>query len=183
MRVIAGEARGCGLVSPKGTATRPTTDRLKENLFNILSPRISGARFLDLYSGSGAIGIEAMSRGAREAVLVESAPAAIGAIKANLEKTRLGQRATLLSMSAERALKELSQKNGVFDIIFMDPPYAKSIVSATLSLLEQYPVLSENGIIVAELSAQEAVPESAFKVRHSKTYGNTQFVFFENGDV
>ena len=122
MRVIAGKARRLNLKTIPGNETRPTTDRIKETLFNILQPEIPGCRFLDLFSGSGGIGIEALSRGASYAVFVEKNPKAAACIRENLAFTKLAEDGKLLNMDVLQALRSLEGK-GVFDIIFMDPPY------------------------------------------------------------
>ncbi len=122
MRVIAGKARSLRLKTIDGLDTRPTTDRIKETLFNMLNPDIPGCAFLDLFSGSGAIGIEALSRGAAKAVLVENAKPAISCIHENLKFTRLSDDAQVLECDCLTAINRLKGK-GVFDIIFMDPPY------------------------------------------------------------
>jgi 16S rRNA (guanine(966)-N(2))-methyltransferase RsmD len=179
MRVIAGTARGCALAAPKGWATRPTADRLKENLFNLLAPFLPDACFLDLFSGSGAIGIEALSRGARDAVFVESSPQAAEAIRANLRKTRLASRAALYVMSAARAMRLLARDERAFDIIFLDPPYASSAMVETLPYLASCRLLSNGGVLAAELPAGAAPPlVSTWALDKTKIYGNTQFAFY-----
>ena len=122
MRVIAGKARRLNLKTIPGIDTRPTTDRIKETLFNILQPELLECRFLDLFSGSGGIGIEALSRGASYAVFVEKNPKAAACIRENLAFTKLAEDGKLLNMDVLQALRSLEGK-GVFDIIFMDPPY------------------------------------------------------------
>lgn len=122
MRVIAGTARRLPLVTPKGMETRPTTDRIKETLFNILQNDLPGCHFLDLFAGSGAIGIEALSRGAAKAVFVDNSKEALSCIRQNLEKTHLADRAIVIGQDCAGAILQLMQKNA-FDIIFMDPPH------------------------------------------------------------
>ena len=121
MRVIAGKARRLNLKTIPGVETRPTTDRIKETLFNILQPQTADCRFLDLFSGSGAIGIEALSRGAAKAVFVEKNPRACNCIRENLTFTKLANDAMVLNMDVIQAMRSLEGKE-VFDIIFMDPP-------------------------------------------------------------
>ena len=122
MRVIAGSARSLKLKTLEGLDTRPTTDRIKETLFNIIGPTIYDSIFLDLFSGSGGIGIEALSRGAKEAVFVENNPKAMRCIKDNLRFTRLESRAATMTADVMNALYRLEGEK-IFDIIFMDPPY------------------------------------------------------------
>ncbi len=133
MRVIAGRFRSRVLQAPAGIATRPSSDRLRETLFNVLTPRIDGARFLDLYAGSGAVGIEALSRGAAEVVFVERAAAALTALRANLEK--LGIRAEA-RVQAGTVRAFLGRTEGPFDVVFLDPPYdAAEEYESTLRIL------------------------------------------------
>ena len=123
MRVIAGTARRLQLVTPRGMETRPTTDRIKETLFNILQNDLCGCRFLDLFAGSGGIGIEALSRGGAEAVFVDNSKEALSCIRENLSKTHLSDRAIVLGQDCVSAIHALDAKKKQFDIIFMDPPY------------------------------------------------------------
>jgi len=153
MRVIAGSAKRIQLKTLDGFDTRPTTDRIKETLFNMLTPYIGDSRFLDLFSGSGAIGIEALSRGAAEAFFVESNPAAIDCIRTNLANTRLTDRGTILPTEALTALVQL--KGGRrFDYIFMDPPYHQGLEKKVLEYLAEAELLEENGTIIVEASRE-----------------------------
>ena len=124
MRVIAGSAKRLQLKTLDGLDTRPTTDRIKETLFNMISPYLYDCRFLDLFAGSGGIGIEALSRGAGEAVFVEQNPKAMACIKENLKKTKLEERAVTMATDVMTALRRM-EGSGTFDYIFMDPPYNK----------------------------------------------------------
>ena len=136
MRVIAGKARRLNLKTIPGIDTRPTTDRIKETLFNILQPELLECRFLDLFSGSGGIGIEALSRGASYAVFVEKNPKAAACIRENLAFTKLAEDGKLLNMDVLQALRSLEGK-GVFDIIFMDPPYNNELERQVLEYLKE----------------------------------------------
>ena len=145
MRVIAGKARRLNLKTIPGNETRPTTDRIKETLFNILQPEIPGCRFLDLFSGSGAIGIEALSRGAEYAVFVEKNPKACTCIRENLSFTKLTDGGKLLNMDVLQALRSL-EGGEPFDCIFIDAAKAQYI-----RFFEKYcPLLSDNGIIITD---------------------------------
>ena len=123
MRVIAGKARRIQLKTAPGMGTRPTTDRIKETLFNILQPDLYSARFLDLFSGSGAIGIEALSRGCEMAVFVENNSAAVECIRDNLKCTKLSEDAVIMQKDVYAAIQQLESEGKCFDIVFMDPPY------------------------------------------------------------
>jgi 16S rRNA (guanine966-N2)-methyltransferase len=153
MRVIAGQFRSRPLLAPFGLDTRPTSDRLRETLFNVLAPRIEDAVFLDLYAGSGAVGIEALSRGAREAIFVEQADAPMKAIRTNLAKLGIQGRYALELRSAAAALKRLAEQGRIADIVFLDPPYAAADeYTLVLGLLGGAcsSVLASHAIVVAE---------------------------------
>ncbi|MCL2223755.1 MAG: 16S rRNA (guanine(966)-N(2))-methyltransferase RsmD [Defluviitaleaceae bacterium] len=178
MRVIAGAARRTALVAPLGSSTRPTADRAKEGLFNIISERVRGARFLDIFCGSGAIGIEALSRGAKEAVFVENAAPALKAVKENLAKTKL-QNAEIIEASAENAISRLQTANRRFDIIFLDPPYDSLLLEQTLQKVP--PLLAEGGIVIAETEQNRGfAPQSAsLFLTSTRVYGRTVFLFLQ----
>jgi 16S rRNA (guanine966-N2)-methyltransferase len=148
MRIIAGRLRSRRLVAPPGTDVRPTSDRLRETLFNVLSPRIEGARFLDLYAGTGAVGIEAVSRGANESVLVESNKRAARTIRENVDSLELAQEITVMEADAVKALRSLK---GEFDLVFLDPPYSMhGQYEACLNALATLPILAADAIVIAE---------------------------------
>jgi len=154
----------------------------KENLFNILAPHVRGARFLDLFCGSGAIGIEALSRGAQEAVFVESAKPALTATKQNLEKTKLLPLADILTVPVQRAIDLLSDEKRCFDIIFLDPPYETELLIQTLKHLSKTNLLVPDGIIIAETDAKfndiSGAPRE-FVLIDKRLYGRTCFLFYK----
>lgn len=153
MRVIAGEYRSRVLNAPRGFDTRPTSDRLRETLFNVLAPRIEGAVFLDLYAGSGAVGIEALSRRAREAIFVEHAETALRAIRANLASLGIKGGYALEARSVGAALHRLAEAGKRADLVFLDPPYAQADeYGLALGLLggECAAVLSDGALLIAE---------------------------------
>jgi 16S rRNA (guanine(966)-N(2))-methyltransferase RsmD len=159
MRVIAGEFRRRVLAAPRGMATRPTSDRLRETLFNVLAPRIAGARFLDLFAGSGAVGIEALSRGAAEVVFVEKAASVVKVIRENLEMLGVRDRARVQTAGAGTFLRS---STGMFDVVFLDPPYeAAEEYAGTLGLLggPAFGVLAEGSLVVAEHRRKEQLEE------------------------
>jgi len=138
MRIIGGKFRSRVLQSPRGLATRPTSDRLRETLFNVLAPRIEGARFADLYAGSGAVGIEALSRGAQFCWFAEKAPATVSAIRTNVAALKLQGGYAIEDRSVGRLLQAMLKNSHTADIVFLDPPYeAAEDYSATLSFLAQ----------------------------------------------
>jgi 16S rRNA (guanine966-N2)-methyltransferase len=151
MRVIAGTFRSRNLQAPEGLATRPTSDRLRETLFNVLAPRIEGATFLDLYAGSGAVGIEALSRGAKHVEFVESAPAALKVMRANLERLGLKKGFSIHSGSSAAYLRRSAGNR--FDVVFLDPPYdAEEEYAGTLGQLGRAAggLLAEGAVVIAE---------------------------------
>ncbi len=179
MRVISGCARGHKLKAPKGLTTRPTTDRIKESLFNILAPDIYGCRFLDLFSGSGAIGIEALSRGAEKAVFVDSDKNSLSVIKDNIRAVKLDNNAEVLGCDVRAAVMRLSRDRASFDIIFMDAPYGKGYTQQTLTYIAEAKILAPDGYIVAEISSGEEIPSpEGLELKRIKDYKTTKMVFF-----
>jgi 16S rRNA (guanine966-N2)-methyltransferase len=164
MRVIAGTLRRRTLEAPPGMATRPTSDRLRETLFNVLAPRIEGARFLDLYAGSGAVGIEAASRGADRVVLVERAAGALKILRANLESLGLRGGVRVEAVSVAAFLKKVRPESAgfAFDVVFMDPPYeAEDEYALALGLLggDASRLLATDGLVIAEHRRKEKLGE------------------------
>ena len=179
MRVIAGSAKRLQLKTIDGMDTRPTTDRIKETLFNMISPYIADSCFLDLFSGSGAIGIEALSRGAEKAVFVEQNRKAMECIRENLRYTRLEKGAVLYEMDVFSALKKLDTP---FDYIFMDPPYNMLLEKKVLEYLSESELLSDSGIIIVEASLEtdfSYVEELGFAVIKEKKYKTNKHLFLE----
>lgn len=152
MRIIAGKFRSRQLKSLKGLALRPTSDMLRETLFNILGPRVAGSRFLDLFAGTGAVGMEAISRGATSAVFVENHPAAARLIRENLASLEIATEARIIASSVGLALEKLQKERAaVFDFIFFDPPYGnEKDYEATLRALENSSLIAEPTIVIAE---------------------------------
>lgn len=166
MRVITGQARGTRLEAPAGTAVRPTTDMVKEAVFSILQFEIVQARVLDLFAGSGQLGIEALSRGAKSAVLVDKAQEALQAIRSNLQRTRLLAAATVVASDASAYLSRTGEE---FDIAFLDPPYQKQIIDAVLPGLVAK--MAPRGVIVCETEKNEQLPQKAGDFSIYKSYG------------
>lgn len=179
MRVIAGKARSLKLKTTEGLNTRPTTDRIKETLFNMLQGDLMGCRFLDLFAGSGGIGIEALSRGAKEAVFVENARNACSCIRDNLEFTRLHEQATVMECDCLTAINRLLGK-GVFDIIFMDPPYDKGLEYDVLAHLKNTDLIDEYTKIIFEASLAtklDFVEELGYEITKIKEYKTNKHIF------
>ena len=180
MRVIAGKAKRIPLKCIEGLDTRPTTDRIKETLFNMLSGELYGCVFLDLFSGSGAIGIEALSRGAEKAVFVEKSPAAVKCIRENLEKTKLTPGADILQIDCLRAITSLSGRYTHFDIVFMDPPYRHRFESEVLKKLSEVSYIDPDTLIIIEASLDtsfEYLSEIGYDLIKEKNYKTNKHVF------
>jgi len=183
MRIIAGSAKGRRLVMLKGRGTRPTADRVRRALLDSLADRLEGARFLDLYAGSGAVGIEALSRGAGECVFVERSRRAAEAILANLAECRLGEFGTVLALQIDDALDHLASEGQPFDFIFIDPPYAN--VTAYTQTLERLAALTAlHGpavqVIVQHFSKLE-LPERVGELVRTRirSFGETTLTMYE----
>ncbi len=175
MRVITGTARGRKLAAPQGLDTRPTSDMAKEALFSIIQFEVEGALVLDLFAGSGQLGIEALSRGARAAVFVDASREANQVITQNLEHTRLKDRARIAMMDAVAFFKTVREP---FDIALLDPPYGKGLIGTVLPLLA--PCMAPGGIIICETERDEMLPEAAgtFAVRKEYRYGKAKLTTY-----
>ena len=185
MRVIAGSAKSLRLKTLDGLDTRPTTDRIKETLFNIIGPSVYGSVFLDLFSGSGGIGIEALSRGAKEAVFVGNNPKAMRYIKDNLKFTRLEHKAATITGDVMNALYQLEGEK-VFDIIFMDPPYDRGLEHKVLDYLSGSELVYDDTTIIVEASRDtdfSYAEQLGFTVIREKLYKTNKHVFIEKAGV
>lgn len=171
------------LKTPKGLNTRPTVDRVKESVFNILNPYIPGSKVLDLFSGTGALAIEALSRGADLAYLVEENKDCCGIIRENLAHTKFLDKGFVYCRKVSSFLKEFGNKDIKFDIIFMDPPYCNNFIQETLQLLLENDIINDKGIVVAEHHKNDIVLDSfgSLKKIRTKNYGDTRVSFFVNG--
>jgi 16S rRNA (guanine966-N2)-methyltransferase len=160
MRVIAGKYRSRKLHSLKGQALRPTSDRLRETLFNILGPAVAGATFVDLYAGTGAVGIEALSRGAGTTIFVEQHAPASALIRRNLESLGVGGEAEILSMDVLRGIERLEARHVHAQFVFLDPPYAAAKeYEGVLEFLGESPLVAPGGLVIVEHSRKRALPE------------------------
>jgi 16S rRNA (guanine966-N2)-methyltransferase len=182
MRVIAGTYRSRPLAAPRGMETRPTSDRLRETLFNILAPRIEGSRFLDLYAGTGAVGIEALSRGASQVWFVENAAPAMKVIRANLASLKIASGYIAESRSVAAALKKMSN-TGVADIVFLDPPYeADAEYERTLGFLgsEGRAMIAPDGVVIAEYRSKDSLAEQYGALKRTRVVkqGDAALSFF-----
>ena len=173
MRVIAGTARGTRLKAPRGMAVRPTADRVKEALFNIIGPRIIGALFIDLYAGSGSVGIEALSRGARSSIFVDNKKNNLALIRENLIKTRLEVNARLIMADVKKALTILCAEEVKADLIYLDPPYSMTDLSPVVGQIISRNIIADDGLIIVEHSHSNRQWADDFALTRQKKYGDT----------
>lgn len=181
MRVIGGSAKRLQLKTLDGFETRPTTDRIKETLFNMISPYICDCTFLDLFSGSGGIGIEALSRGAKEAVFVENNPQAMACIRENLIFTKLDRQAVLMPSDVMTALRKL-EGTKQFDYIFMDPPYNKMLEKQALEYLAESDLVTDDTVIIVEAAKDTDfgyLEDFGYTLLKTKEYKTNKHLFIE----
>ncbi|MCF8018210.1 MAG: 16S rRNA (guanine(966)-N(2))-methyltransferase RsmD [Vallitaleaceae bacterium] len=181
MRVIAGSARSLPLSVPEGKDIRPTTDRYKETVFNILRPYIFGSNVLDLFSGTGSIGIEALSRGATRCVFVENHKTAITCIEKNLNFTKLFEKAEIMKYDYSKALMDLGNHGIQFDLIYLDPPFDQGMEEETISQIHGYDLLKDDGIMVCESSLKTDMSFieklKTYEIIKERTYITCKFSF------
>ena len=181
MRVISGKARGVTLKTPDGLVTRPTSDRVKEALFSIIQFDLPGARVLDLFGGTGQLGIEALSRGAKKAVFVDAGESACKLIRENLKRTKMELEGQVVRSDY---LAYLQRSKEQFDIIFLDPPYAEVFLENALKKITEIDILQSGGIIVAERPADKPLDMefSGFSRSKDYKYGNTLLTFYRKDE-
>jgi 16S rRNA (guanine(966)-N(2))-methyltransferase RsmD len=181
MRVVAGRLRGRRLLSDPAAETRPTSDRARAGVFDWLGSRVVEARVLDLFAGSGSLGIEALSRGATSAVFVERARGALAALRRNLAELELGESADVVARDLRTFLRKAVPEQGRYDLVLADPPYGSDWPGKLLASESLAALLDPRGVLVVERSARDVRPECAagFAFRASKSYGETVFDWFE----
>ena len=180
MRVIAGEYKGRKLKSPTSMQVRPTSDRLRETLFNVIAPRISGARFLDLCAGSGAVGIEALSRGASFVTFVDRSRKMCGLVEANLDLCRVPEDQTeVVNTTAEDFLKQSDRSDVAWDIIFFDPPYAHDYVDV-LKVIAEHDSVTRDGLLIAEHHHKKELPTNVGALKRTRVLkqGDSVLTFY-----
>lgn len=192
MRISAGKYAGRTVAPPKGPRIRPTQDYVRQALFNILGARVGGARVLDLFAGSGALGIEALSRGAAHATFVDRSGFCIRAVEQNLENL-LGQASwessTLLKADILSAIRKLALRRQTFDLVLLDPPYGEDLTRKTLIALCQGAIVSQSGWVVVESAKRDPLPPafeesgSRLMMQRIETYGDTALTFYENSSL
>ena len=182
MRIVTGRLRGRNIITPKGRNTRPTSDQTRESIFNILghaewSPDLEGAIVADIFAGSGALGLEAISRGAEFCLFVETEPNARAAIRANIDKIGLGGVTRLHRHDATKLKIAPGNLRGAFTHIFMDPPYNKGLWKPVLERLKHYGLIAEGGVIILEESKDAEIDTAGFTVHADKLWGSTRVLF------
>lgn len=184
MRVIAGSARGIPLKTLEGKNTRPTLDRVKESLFSILLPWLEDGIVADFFSGSGSLCIEALSRGAKKAYLIEHHPAAVKIIRENLQRTKVGERAVILQTDFRAGASQLAAASVKADILFVDPPHAGEMATQALTLIDDLHILEKSGIIVVEHHTDREMPPQVGSLEKTRTkkFGNTTLSFYQRSD-
>lgn len=181
MRIIGGTLKRRRLSPLRGLGVRPTTDYLRESIFNILAGSVEGAVVLDLFAGTGSLGIEALSRGASSAVFIDKAPQAIKALLRNISAFSLEKRCTVVRRDILRGLSFLESTGHGFDLVFVDPPYDHGLVKPTLHLLDRAECMAEGGLVVVEHSLVETLPEKVggFRRIDQRQHGKTLVSFVE----
>lgn len=179
VRVISGSARGLKLNTPGDDRVRPTTDRVKESMFNIVQDWVYDSQVLDLFAGSGALGIEALSRGASQAVFCDNSLDSIKIIKSNIEKARVVDRSQIVSGDFKRCLRDMEAKNQSFDMIFVDPPYYEGLFEEVLYTIRSCKILKKDGIVIVEHDAKRPIGQvEGLEVYKEKKYGITMLTFY-----
>ncbi|MDX5683031.1 16S rRNA (guanine(966)-N(2))-methyltransferase RsmD [Clostridioides difficile] len=181
MRVISGKARGLKLNTPKNEDVRPTTDRVKESPFNMINSYIMESEVLDLFAGTGSLGIECLSRGAKSCTFVDISKESIDIVKSNIKKARVESESIILNLDFKTAIDKLKLQNSKFDIIFMDPPYYKNMFIEAIEKIDNSNLLNEDGIIVVEHDTNDLFPDKICKLEKTrdKKYGNTTLTFYK----
>ncbi len=181
MRIVAGTHKGRKLFAPQGMDVRPTADRVREALFSILGPQIAGASVLDLFAGSGALGLEALSRGAARAVFVDRHPQALAAVRRNVAELGLGDRAVIIKADAALGAAPLRSAPGApFSLIFLDPPYGRELALRGLELIVRLGLAAPDCLAVVEQSSKETLaPPPPWSISDERIYGQTRLTFLE----
>jgi 16S rRNA (guanine966-N2)-methyltransferase len=181
MRVISGKLRGTPLKAVPGKGTRPTTDKVKEALFSMIGPYFDGGIALDLFAGTGGLGIEALSRGMERAIFVDLEPSSINIVRDNIRTCRLEERSEVYRNEATRALKALGKRGMKLDVIFIDPPYRFDFIENSVQLLCELSLPATKAILVAEQPVARVLPErlSGFQCRKRAEYGDTAIHIYE----
>jgi len=182
LRVIAGSAKGAKLKAPKGATVRPTADRVKEALFSILGSRVGNSLFLDLYAGSGAVGIEALSRGSSFCIFVDNRKKNLAVIRENLAKTRFADRSRLINADVEKTASILAREGVKADLVYLDPPYNHSDIGPVINIIFKKGIVAENSLLIIEHSYSSLQRLDEFNIFRQKKYGDTWLTFILKPD-
>ena len=182
VRIIAGKARGRKLIPPATLETRPTLDRVKESMFSIIQNYIPDSVVVDVFAGTGSLGLEAASRGAKEVYLVDRSKDAFSLLKQNIENLKFQDTCCALNKDSYEALKYLADKNKVFDVIFIDPPYCREMIPEAIKIIYDKKLLKEDVIIVTKIDSIEEIYEGYENIilNKSRKYGNTTICLYKN---
>jgi 16S rRNA (guanine966-N2)-methyltransferase len=188
MRIIGGVSKGRRLATPKSHSVRPTSDRVKESIFNILGEQVEGKLVLDLFAGTGNLGIEALSRGAKKVIFVEKGRQPVRLIQRNIAQIGLEGRIEIIPRDANRAIGILKGKGEIFDLILMDPPYEKGLIKRTLTKLNSHPIYHTDSILVIEHDRREPLPDilEGWNLVRERRLGDTVISFltpYDNGHL
>ncbi len=185
MRIISGKLKGRKLTSFRGQRIRPTSDRVREAIFDILTIEWGGKEVLDLFAGTGGLGIEALSRGAHRVIFVENHPQALLVLKKNLRALKLTESCELVKLKVEAGIRSAEKNKWKFDVVFLDPPYAAGLADSTLRLIAESNILKENSLVVVEHPCKEKFLEQYRKIRmiDQRGYGGTGVSFFMTSPV
>ena len=181
MRIIAGKARGHKLIPPATMETRPTLDRVKEAMFSMIQGYIRDAVVVDVFAGTGSLGLESASRGAKEVYLVDKSPVTFPLLKENVNNLKFQDFCFPLNMDSYDALRKLTKMEKKFDIIFIDPPYCKEMIPEAMKIVKENDMLLKSGIIVTKIDTVEEIYQGFedIKLTRSKKYGNTTVCFYQ----
>jgi len=181
MRVISGSAKGRSLKAVPGISTRPTTDKVKEAIFSMIGPYFDGGYVLDLFAGTGGLGIEALSRGMQRAVFIDIEKKSIDTVQMNLRATGLAEQAEVYRNDAARALKVLAKREQRFELVFLDPPYKMKVIAELIGSMEEMNLLDTHAVIVVEHDAQDVLDEEIgrFEQQRRAEYGDTAVTIYK----
>lgn len=184
MRIISGIARGRKILSPETSETRPTLDRIKESIFNIIQNNVYDSVAADIFSGTGSLGLEAASRGARMTYVVDKSPSAYSFLKKNIENLKFGEFCKALNMDAYSALEKFDKENIKLDLLFIDPPYCKDMIPPAIKIVAEKNLLADSGIIVTKIDTIEEIYQGYdyIKLYDTRKYGNTTVCFYRRGE-
>lgn len=181
MRIISGKAKGRNILSPEGMETRPTLDRIKESIFSIIQNYVYDSTVLDVFAGTGSLGLEATSRGAKHCYLIDKSPQTFPLLQKNIENLDFTESCKCYNMDSYSALKKFSKEDLVFDIIFIDPPYAKDMIPLAMQIIDENNLLNKHGIIVTKIDSKEELYNGTININliEHRKYGNTTVCLYK----